>query len=508
MAGLEWKLRAHDGIPGMAWLAECTQKGIALHHGRWVEADGSKLVEGAWAGAFQGDPSSAATVAGSAAVRRGNGVVFVSPSHTLEGLYYHEEPTGLTISNSLAFLLAALGTEVSYDPHLGARFASAVAGIAHYRRDVLSTDRGMVLRLLHENGFWRPGGKLQAERKPDRFEFPDFQSYRNALSAEIAAVLANAADPARQHPFRPLGTCSSGYDSPTCLALARPLGCRSAVTLASARGGDDDSGQEVAQALGVELQSFARNEDVTDAEVREFMATGMGGEDVVFATFEQALPRSVLLTGFHGDKIWSTNAKPNAVLSRGDVSGSSMGEFRLRTGFVHLPVPFIGGLHHPEINAISNSAEMTPWSIGGWYDRPIPRRIVEEAGVPRHAFGQAKKAASLMIFMAPHLQPRAIRDEAGRLRSGLGQRQRLALRLRERSYVARLAASRLLEKAGKLNAPARWAAHKIRDVVAGDSRMFEHDTAGAFFEFQVSMSSVAQHYREAVQAKRASSSSA
>jgi hypothetical protein len=99
-----------------------------------------------------------------------------------------------------------------------------------------------------------------------------------------------------------------------------------------------------------------------------------------------------------------------------------------------------------------------------------------------------------MIFMAPHLQAQAIRDEAGRLRSGLGLRHRLGLRLRERSYVPGLPASRLLEKAGRLNAPARWAAHKIRDVVAGDSRIFEHDTAGAFFEFQVSTRSVAPRY--------------
>ena len=35
---------------------------------------------------------------------------------------------------------------------------------------------------------------------------------------------------------------------------------------------------------------------------------------------------------------------------------------------------------------------MRPWSIGGAYDRPIPRRIAEEAGVPRDLFGQNKMA--------------------------------------------------------------------------------------------------------------------
>jgi hypothetical protein len=40
-------------------------------------------------------------------------------------------------------------------------------------------------------------------------------------------------------------------------------------------------------------------------------------------------------------------------------------------------------------------AEMAPWSIGGEYDRPIPRRIVEEAGVERDSFGQSKKAVAV-----------------------------------------------------------------------------------------------------------------
>ena len=34
---------------------------------------------------------------------------------------------------------------------------------------------------------------------------------------------------------------------------------------------------------------------------------------------------------------------------------------------------------------------MKPWSVAKSYDRPIARRIAEEAGVPRHLFGQVKK---------------------------------------------------------------------------------------------------------------------
>ena len=63
----------------------------------------------------------------------------------------------------------------------------------------------------------------------------------------------------------------------------------------------------------------------------------------------------------------------------GSVASDSLGEFRLRAGFVHYPLPYVGALHGPAIHAITHSAEMRPWKLGtGYYDRPIPRRIAEE----------------------------------------------------------------------------------------------------------------------------------
>src|SRR5207245_1892941 len=55
----------------------------------------------------------------------------------------------------------------------------------------------------------------------------------------------------------------------------------------------------------------------------------------------------------------------------------------------------------PEIIAISRSAEMAPYRIGGSYDRPIARRLLEEAGVPRQLFGQKKRAMALVFSWGP-----------------------------------------------------------------------------------------------------------
>jgi hypothetical protein len=473
----------------MAWLAECTAGGVTFYHGEAVEAGPGFVFEGAWAGPFERrDLASAATVVGSGAARSDDAVVFAAPSHTLEGLYHHAGGGGcFTISNSLVFLLERLGATPAYDPHGGRRFASAVLGIEEHERRLISTDRGRVERLLHGNLLWRPDGRTAVLGKPALGPYPDFQAYRDSLRRELAAIFSNAADPARRSRYRPVSTCSSGYDSTACLVLARELGCDRAVTLTTARGGEDDSGAEIAALLGVELQSFERIARTTPEQMAEFVATGMGGEDVIYSAFGSAVAGSVLLTGFHGDKIWSRDAKPNAVLARGDISGSSMGEFRLRTGFVHLPVPFIGALRHADIAAIGKSPEMAPWGVGGSYDRPIPRRIAEEAGVPRSKFGMTKKAASMLLFRDGEMQPP--RGGSSALPSDLPAARRAAIRLRERLFEPRLSAAYRLDRA-----PLRPLAHRLRDLLAADPRLFEHDRPTASLEFRAAVAAIRPRY--------------
>jgi hypothetical protein len=66
---------------------------------------------------------------------------------------------------------------------------------------------------------------------------------------------------------------------------------------------------------------------------------------------------------------------------------------------VHVPVPFIAERQIADVNKLSNSPAMAPWDVGeGDYTRPICRRIVEGAGVPRGAFALRKKAATVLFF--------------------------------------------------------------------------------------------------------------
>jgi len=54
-------------------------------------------------------------------------------------------------------------------------------------------------------------------------------------------------------------------------------------------------------------------------------------------------------------------------------------------------VPWWGIWDAARIQAIGASEEMAPWTLGTHYDRPIPSRLAQKAGVPRCDFWQRKK---------------------------------------------------------------------------------------------------------------------
>jgi hypothetical protein len=92
----------------------------------------------------------------------------------------------------------------------------------------------------------------------------------------------------------------------------------------------------------------------------------------------------------------------DSTIKRLDVAGHGLGELRLVVGFIHVPVLFIGARRKADIIKITESSEMDPWRLGSKYDRPIARRIAEEAGVPRQMFGQSKMG-SVVIFSRPSI---------------------------------------------------------------------------------------------------------
>ena len=440
----------HPDYPRLGWVFELGERPTA-HVGADVEVFERGLVEGCWAGAFADlDFAGRTSLFGSGVVGRAGGWLFCPPCHTLDALYALAHRGRAHVGNSLALLLRQTGVRPRLDVDYTRAIATLVAGL-DAAETVLWRDPEVVLHRVLADDFTLEGGGIGKRRKVETASFADFGAYRDHLLGVLAACAANAADPARRRTYRLVTTCSGGYDSNTAAALAARLGGRLAVTLGSARGGAADSGAPVAEALGLTCVERERTERASGGSEVEFLTPGTGGADSPLALFEAELDGALLLTGYHGDKVWERTTPPNAVLKRGDPSGSSLTDFRLRVGFIHVPVPFIGALRHADIHAISNAEEMRPFSVGGGYDRPICRRILEEAGVPRGLVGRSKQAVAMIYSWSPrYLSPEVRAAFEGFLRErGLLWR----VRARLAGFQAAAVAFRAVRKATKV-APA------------------------------------------------------
>lgn len=403
MSPIHFRSHRIESWPALAWLAQC-QPGsdvVDVIHGPRVEVTPDWFCEAVWDGRFEdGGFDQTDLVFGSGGRSRAGAVTFVSSGATVDRLQALELHNGTLISNSLACVLAASGGRVDpVYPHYFRDFSSICNGISRYT-PLVATSHGAA-RLIYFNNVTWDGKRLQQAVKPyPERDFQTFESYRDFLEGSLHRIGENLGAAARRNPFRLLGTISSGYDSPTVATLARGAGLDEVISFDRCNDDEADSGQAIAACLGLKVTVIPRDgwRAARLAEV-PFLAADAKGEDVYFKSAESSLAGRVLLTGFHGDKIWgkyTTALSPDLV--RGDQSGLSLTEYRLHAGFLHCPVPFMGVRQIRQVNRISRSPAMSAWDVPGDYTRPICRRIVEGAGVPRELFGNRKKAASVLFF--------------------------------------------------------------------------------------------------------------
>jgi hypothetical protein len=437
---MRFVFHSEDSLPKLAWCAEMSRKDEQIHvyHGRNVETTDTFFVEGAWNGSFaDGDFASSSLLMGSGGRTTGSKAVFSTPSHALEWLNMARVGERLCISNSLVFLLQRC--DLDLDPkcvYYILDLRSIRSGLNRCIESLPTTSPTRIELLRFCNL------EVDADLRTDRREkvdipresFADFSAYRRFLVTELAEIHDNANAAERTAKYKLLSTISSGYDSAACSVIARDLGNETALTFRNGKSPSgissaSDSGVSIAEKLGLriaefDLDAYRRIPGMPEAE---FAAAGET-MDIQMASFEDHLGDRILVTGFRGGRVWDRLCrKPTRDHAAGDATGCSLAEFRLRVGFIHIPLPTFGFSNHPEIHQITQSHEMHPWTLFNSYDRPIPRRIVEEAGIDREAFGQRKEAAALAFNHLPPAPESARSFEAfwQRHKHGLDNRKRI-----------------------------------------------------------------------------------
>lgn len=422
---MELNFEPRAGLPPLAWLARIQKNAetATIAHGPLVETRGSFFVEGIWDGPFSaGGFGRTACVFGSGGVSTRPGeIVLVSSGTSVDYLYHRDLPEQVLASNSLPLLLAQTKDALlDFDSRYVEINRSVIDGFERYIRQIPTKD-GEVNRLIYRNLRVTAEG-CELVDKEEVAPFHDFGEYKALLEEKVQALVKNARDPARARALALYSTQSTGYDSTAVNALLRRHRIEGAFTMKEAKdqvnffikrraSGYTDHGGEISERLGIEVKEIDRRFFETEPE-SEYLYWG-GVHDCQTMNFHgvkpQLQPPAVLFTGMLGE-VWFTTAatpwmrrvKTNPDLETYDLSNVGLTEARLHLGYVHAPLPFIGARYRRELARISDSEEMRPWSVRETYDRPIARRLAEEAGVPRVLFG-VRKRATVVEFVPPYL---------------------------------------------------------------------------------------------------------
>lgn len=413
----------NQSLPKLAWIAnvDLEKQQTIVVHGPWVEKLERGFIEGAWDGDFTNTTfDTSACVFGSGAVVNEKSIIFVSSTSTTDYLYWWSNDNGnrVTVANSLPLLLANLDDELdSQIRDYDSINESIVLGINRYIRNI-PTKKGSVNRLMHWNLKVSPEQILEQD-KPLPLSFKTFGDYSAYLATTYRELASNAKDRRRSRPMAIFSTQSKGYDSTAANVVAKDSGIDLVFTVTKGKkigyyaneDGQfevDDDGAAICTFLGLRNIPIDRRAIETNSKTEYLFYAGMhsSSDFNLLQIASHIVQPTILITGTLGE-IWYPaqyyKNQPNTItqdLVRGDLGTHSLTEIRLQAGYVQLAFPYIGARNRADILRISESEEMEPWRLRTDYDRPIPRRLAEQAGLARNMFGQ-KKMASVLEFPPP-----------------------------------------------------------------------------------------------------------
>lgn len=407
-------------IPPLAWLCEINGANYALNVGSGVEYGSRHIVEGAWPGKYEDlDFGASDHFYGTGAFLDKNDVcVFTPPRHCVDYLYaLRDDDRGISyVSNSFCFIFQRMGLDLH-----GSFFQAFKRALnpTTNRASGVGADRGSpiiardghfsIYRLMYHNfSLDNDGRPNYLPRLPAKLNIHNFDDYANFLRQTTTALIANGASPVRKNPRQPVTMLSTGYDSTAVSSVCAQCGVREAVTLNVVIGKHNDCGADIAKKLGLVCHSAAsplgarvptltaRLENLGEPFL-EFFATAGIGDNMAFMEMEKFIRDKMVFSGLYGDGCWSREGN-GAGLAHHLPYMKSRNEFRLRSAYWLVPMPAFGAYFPYVLKRAARSPGMEKFSVHGNYDRPIARRLAEEAGVPREMFGQAKAANNPRIL--------------------------------------------------------------------------------------------------------------
>lgn len=392
--------------PKLAWVAVISEGStkIDVFHGPMVEIVDEWIVEAVWAGDFEsGDFDRTDLVFGTGVRLRKNKVYFVSSGTGADRIWHCCRRNNWFVSNSLPALLATADLTLRDDYGKGYTIdieSVERLGLKAYKRSLPTTTSDV--HILYFDNLLFENGVLKAVDKPnDMPHFNNYDDYYKFLENTAQLLLSNLSAEKRQHTIHQLTTISSGYDSTAAAAVAKIAGCKQAVTIKNAtslwRG--SDSGKDIAHDMGLSCRVYQSKPKKYRRETTLWAAAGLAG-GMNLTIFDYPKPLCLLFTGCYGDAVWDRRFR-DLTTPVGD-RDALIGEFRLFEGLFHSIVPWWGICHAQEINALGAKEEMVPWTLHTEYDRPVARRLAEDAGALRKSFGQLKKDTSANVeFLWP-----------------------------------------------------------------------------------------------------------
>jgi hypothetical protein len=389
-SSIRFKFRQMSRWPALAWIARLSTAGystIEVDHGSLVETGEVFFCEAIWAGEFgAGDLDRTDRLFGSGARVRGDNVTFVSSGSTVDRLAWMRHRDAIYISNSIPCLLNRVEARVDASFKYRSFFNSISRGIRAYQRE-LPTSAGPLQLTYFSNLLW-DGTQIREIVKPDDASlFESYEEYREYLSVTLDWMALNMQSASRRISLTPIAKVGDDYASTTAMVLGKNLGLEEAIDP------DQIAGQEKCESIlrSLRLNVFSDDSQGMSSVPESALICGDGiGSQSGFHSTHRHLNGRALLTGFAGGRIWDKfSGDSGSDLARDDVSGLSLSEYRLHAGFIHCPLGFLGARHAGDLHRISHSSDMKPWDLGGTASKPLCRRIVESAGIPRYAISNS-----------------------------------------------------------------------------------------------------------------------